>query len=168
MAWILEKTMTSDLKPCKHKYTWFDRTICPREDGENRMATICNDCGKDVDIKMNKNINHKFTLDKYKELKAVNQQLQDEIEKIRNQLIDSTKFSRQLITSGKHSSCWKEIETLKAENEKLREALKEVRNLTRLGKECTCEYDSFNCPYYYENKIEIAVREALSENKTNE
>ena len=35
---------------CKHTSTWFDRTICLREDGTERMATICDGCGRDTDI----------------------------------------------------------------------------------------------------------------------
>lgn len=34
-------------KECKHERTWFDRTMCFRADGQERMATICEDCGDD-------------------------------------------------------------------------------------------------------------------------
>lgn len=33
---------------CKHESTWFDRTVCPRDNGSYGMAYICNDCAKEV------------------------------------------------------------------------------------------------------------------------
>ncbi len=37
-------------KACLHKRTWFDRSMCQRADGVERMADICEDCGDDGSI----------------------------------------------------------------------------------------------------------------------
>ncbi len=127
------------------------------DNGGDFISLICVTCNMELPLRMYENAYCWKELDS---LRAENEKLKEENEGNQVWIGRLEKdLEEQCLLLGKSGS--REAQLLTRIGE-LEEALKEVRNLSSLNKECTCEYDSSNCPHYYENKIETVVREALS------